>query len=80
MAIQKPRSTCQAVWLPTKRMLAEIISEKRRKVPNCAEKCRKVPKSAEYWAQFGNMVPNCAEKIAEYFAELCPIFAQNSEI
>ena len=69
MAIQKPRCTCQAVWLLTKRMLAEVISEKRRKVPNCAEKCRKVPNighNSAIWCRIvpkslPNIVPNCAE-------------------
>ena len=69
MAIQKPRCTCQAVWLPTKRMLAEIISEKRRKVPNCAEKCRKVPNighNLAIWCRIvpkrlPNILPNCAQ-------------------
>jgi hypothetical protein len=42
-------------------MLARIISEKRRKEPNCAEYC----------APFGNIVPNCAEKFAEYCVEMC---------
>ena len=60
MAIQKPRFTCQAVWLPNKRMVARIISEKCQKV---AKLCRKVPKSCRILCRIApNICPNLVPK------------------
>jgi hypothetical protein len=68
MAIQKLRCTCQAVWLPNKRMLARIISEKRQKV---AEKCPMLPKSAELCRILGIIRQYCRKVAQIHFRQYC---------